>query len=158
VNIFLLMAQRPYDARYEPRPGEQAFDEELRYRRFLDSLVRSGLGNAQAAERAAVAVLCNLEQRISGGEARDMNDELPWALRDLLRQCELHPRSRPERFGREEFLVRIAEELEAEDPVDAERIARTVLTAARELLSEKEASDVLSQLPPDLQALWAPPA
>jgi uncharacterized protein (DUF2267 family) len=151
------MAQRPYDARYEPRPGEQAFDEELKYRRFIDSLVRAGLGNAQAAEQAAVAVLCNLQQRISGGEARDMNDELPWALRDLLRRCELHPRSRPERFGREEFLVRIAEDLGSED-VDAERVARTVLASVRELLSEKEASDVLSQLPPDLQALWAPPA
>jgi uncharacterized protein (DUF2267 family) len=151
------MAQRPYDARYEPRPGEQAFDEELKYRRFIDSLVRAGLGNAQAAEQAAVAVLCNLQQRISGGEARDMNDELPWALRDLLRRCELHPRSRPERFGREEFLVRIAEDLGSED-VDAERVARTVLASVRELLSEKEASDVLSQLPPDMQALWAPPA
>ena len=152
------MSQRPYDASYEPRPGEQSFDDELRYRRFLDGLVRSGLGNAQAAERAAVAVLCTLEQRVSGGEARDVNDELPWALRDLLRHCELHPRSRPERFGRGEFLTRISEDLELDDPAEAERISRTVLMAVRELLSEKETSDVIAQLPPDLQALWAPPA
>jgi uncharacterized protein (DUF2267 family) len=151
------MAHRPYDARYEPRPGEQAFDEELKYRRFLDTLIRAGLGNTQDAERAAVAVLCNLEQRISGGQARDVNDQLPWAFRDLVRRCELHPRSRPERFGRAEFLVRIAEDLES-DEVDAERIARTVLAAVRELLSEKEASDMIAQLPPDLQALWAPAA
>lgn len=151
------MANRPYDAQYEPRPGESAGEEELRYQRFLRSLTAAGLGNAERAEACAVAVLCTLEQRLTGPEARDLNFELPWALRDLLRHCEIHPRARPEKIGRAEFLARVAEQLEV-DEVQATAITRTVFARARTMISEKEASDVASQLPPDLAALWAPTA
>ncbi len=151
------MANRPYDASYEPRPAEQARDNELRYQRFLAALERAGLGSRERAEQAAVTVLCAIERRITGPEARELNEELPWALRDLLRRCELHPRSKPERFGREELIARISEALLL-DAADSERVIRTVLQTARGLLSEKEASDVASQLPRDLQDLWAPPA
>jgi uncharacterized protein (DUF2267 family) len=151
------MSNRPYDARYEPRPAEQAREEELRYQRFLSALVRGGLGSTQRAERAAVVVLGLLEQRLSAPEARDLNEELPWQLRDLLRGRERHPRSRPEQFGREELLARVSAELGV-DGVEVEGITRLVLQAARALLSEKEASDVASQLPKDMQDLWAPPA
>jgi uncharacterized protein (DUF2267 family) len=155
--LTLAMANRPYDARFEPRPGEQAREEELRYQRFIGALVSAGAGNTERAEAAAVAVLCEVERRISGGEARDLNTELPWALRDLLRRCELHPKARPERFGRDALLGRVAEAL-AVDDAEAERLTRIVLSTARALLSEKEASDVVAQLPPDIAALWAPPA
>ncbi len=151
------MANRPYDARYEPRPGEQAREDELRYQRFLSALAGAGRGNAERAEACAVAVLCAIERRITGGEARDLNEELPWAMRDLLRRCELHPRARPESLGREELVARIAEDL-AVDVDEATRIARTVLSTVRTLLSDQEASDVMAQLPPDVAPLWAPPA
>jgi uncharacterized protein (DUF2267 family) len=151
------MANRPYDANFEPRPGEQSRDSELRYQRFLVELQRAGLGSAQRAEQIAVTVLGMLEQRISAPEARQLNQELPWALRDLLRRFERHPRSRPEQFGREEMMARLGVALEL-DPAESERAARVVLLAARALLSEKEASDVASQLPKDMQDLWAPPA
>jgi uncharacterized protein (DUF2267 family) len=101
------------------------------------------------------AILGLVEQRLSGPEARDLNEELPWALRDLLRNRERHPRSRPERFGREELLARVAAELGV-DAAEAERVARLVLQTSRGLLSEKAASDVASQLPKDMQDLWAP--
>ena len=151
------MSNRPYDARYEPRPGEQAAGEELRYRRFLDALGRAGLGSAERTERCTVAVLRHLEARLTGPEARDLKKELPWALRDRLRGEERHPRSRPERFGRTELVERVAEEIGV-DPLEAERITRAVFAVTRSVLSEKEASDVQAQLPPDLAALWAPPS
>lgn len=151
------MANRRYDARWEPRPGEQAREDDLRYQRFVGSLSRQGLGNAERAEACAVAVLCAVERRITGPEAKELNDELPWALRDLLRRCELHPRARPERLGRDELLARVAEDLGV-DEAEATRIARVVLSTARTLLTEKEASDVMAQLPPDMAPLWAPPA
>jgi len=151
------MANRPYDAEFEPRPGEQADVDARRYESFLAALVKGGLGPRDRAERIATSVLCTLERRISAGEASDLNSALPWALRGLLRGCELHPRQRPERFGADEFLARLAEHPDV-DPAEPERTARTVLSAARGLLSENEAGDVLSQLPPDLQALWAPQA
>jgi hypothetical protein len=64
------MANRSYDARYPPRPGEQARDDDLRYQRFIHALSAAGLGNAERAEACAVAVLCTVERRITGGEAR----------------------------------------------------------------------------------------
>lgn len=153
------MANRPYEAQFEPRPADQARDNEVAYRRFLDALSRDGLGSAAKAERAAVVVLANLEKRISPMEARDLNLELPWALRDAIRaeRGTLDRRSRPERWGLDELLSRVATALELEDR-DVEPLVRKVLQHVRTLVSEKEASDVIGQLPPDLQALWAPPA
>lgn len=151
------MSNRPYDAWYEPRPLERQRDETRRYESFMGALERAGLGPRDRAERIAVGVLCPLEQRISSGEARDLNDELPWALADLLRTCELHPKQRPHRWGADEYLTLVAGHLQVE-PAEAEGMVRTVLSTVRSLLSDKEASDLLAQLPPDLQALWAPPA
>jgi uncharacterized protein (DUF2267 family) len=151
------MANRPYDATLEPRPGEQKQESELRYQRFLGDLQRAGLGSGPRAEQIAVLVLGMLEQRISATEAKDLNEELPWALRDLLRRFERHPRSRPEQFGREEMLARLGAALGIE-AAECERVTRAVLQAARTLLSEKEASDVASQIPKDMQDLWVPPA
>lgn len=151
------MANRSYDANFEPRPGEQAQDSALRYQRFLGDLQRAGLGSAQRAEQIAVTVLGMLEQRISATEARDLNEELPWALRDLLRRFEQHPRTRPEQFSREEMLARLGAALDIE-AAECERVTRAVLQAARSLLSEREASDVASQIPKDMQDLWVPPA
>jgi uncharacterized protein (DUF2267 family) len=87
----------------------------------------------------------------------DLNEELPWALRDLLRRCELHPRGRPERLGRDDLVARVAEDLGV-DADEATRITRTVLSTVRGLLSEREASDVMGQLPADVAPLWARPA
>jgi uncharacterized protein (DUF2267 family) len=153
------MANRPYDASYEPRPGERSFEEDLRHTQFLDALVRAGLGPRHRAEAIAVAVLAHIERRITGGEARDLNLELPWKLRDAVRRRagEPDPRSRPERFGRDELLSRVAADVGASE-AEVEGVVRTVLAHVRALLSDKEASDVIGQLPPDMQALWAPPA
>jgi uncharacterized protein (DUF2267 family) len=149
------MGNRPYDARFEPRPGEQSREQELRYERFLDALRQGGLGTNERARQAAVTVLGALEQRIPGPEAHDLNEELPWALRDLLRPFERHPRSTPEIFGRDELLARVGVALEL-DPAESERVTRLVMQTARSLLSEREASDVAGQLPKDMQDLWAP--
>ena len=151
------MSNRPYEATYEPRPGDQARDEELRYQRFLSALQRAGLGAPRRVESLAVTILGALEQRLSGAEARDLNEELPWPLRDQLRKFERDPRGRPERFRREELLRRVGEELGLE-PGEAEHAVRTVLQHARQLLSEKEGSDVADQLPRDMQDLWVPAA
>jgi uncharacterized protein (DUF2267 family) len=64
---------------------------------------------------------------------------------------------RPERSGREELVARVAEDLGV-DADEATRITRAVLSTVRTLLSEKETSDVMAQLPPDMAPLRAPPA
>jgi hypothetical protein len=47
------LSHRRHEARDEPRPAEQAREEELRYQRFLLALERAGLGSRQR-EQAAV--------------------------------------------------------------------------------------------------------
>lgn len=150
------MPNRPHDAGFEPRPGEQAGTEAARYEAFLGALERAGLGPRDRIERIAAGVLCTLERRMTGGAARSLNLELPWALQDLLRSCPRDERGLPERTGAREFVATLADDLGL-DPAEAERAARLVLSTARGLLSEKESADVLAQLPPDLQALWARP-
>ncbi|NPC84884.1 DUF2267 domain-containing protein, partial [Pyxidicoccus fallax] len=104
------------------------------------------------AECAAVAVLSALERRILPAEARDLEAQLPRRLVEFLPPLEQRP-PRPRRFGREEFLQTVADDLEK--PVEEmEPLVRAVFRAMRDLISEGEAEDVASNLPPDLQALW----
>ncbi len=151
------MSNRPYDASYEPRPLEQARGEQKRYRQFLNQVAAGGLSTRQGAERVAVSVLSALEDRLSAGEADDLRQELPWVLRDLVRDRERPGDVSPRRMDRAAFLGRVASELGV-DELEAERTVRLVFAAARGLLSEKEASDVLGQLPRDLKDLWVPAA
>ncbi|HZI16176.1 MAG TPA: DUF2267 domain-containing protein, partial [Myxococcus sp.] len=60
---------------------------------------------------------------------------------------------RARRFGREEFLATVAEDL-LKPVEEVEPLVRAVFRAMRDLISEGEAEDVASNLPPDLQALW----
>lgn len=131
--------------RHESRTGST-------YKAFLRHLAAvSGMSEDQA-ERAAVAVLCALEQRLFAGEARHLEAQLPSKLRELIHRCPLHAGSAPHRFGREEFFRIVAEDFGPTD--DLERIARTVIGAVRDQISPGEAEDVASQLPHDLRELW----
>ncbi|RKH55437.1 DUF2267 domain-containing protein [Corallococcus aberystwythensis] len=60
---------------------------------------------------------------------------------------------RPHRFGREEMIGSVAEDLQM--PADqAELVIRAVLRAFQDQITEGEADKVASNLPADLQALW----
>jgi uncharacterized protein (DUF2267 family) len=127
------------------------------YRAFLARLAERGGMSPHVAEKAAVSVLCAIEQRIFGEEARDMEAQLPSKLTELLHRCERHEAGPPPRkFGREELLQRVGEELELQ-PGAAEPVVRAVLAVLRERLSEGEAENVMEQLPPDLRELWSLP-
>ncbi|MBJ6764698.1 DUF2267 domain-containing protein [Myxococcaceae bacterium JPH2] len=104
------------------------------------------------AERAAVAVLGALEQRIQPTQARNLEAQLPRRLVELLPAPELRPQ-RPLRFGKELLVESVAEVLQK--PLEeAEWLVRCVFLALQDQISEGEADDVASNLPPDLQALW----
>jgi uncharacterized protein (DUF2267 family) len=100
---------------------------------------------------AAAAVLCVLEQRLSGGEARDL--VVPERLRPGVQACARHRGERGEAFDYDEFLRRVAAHLDVSGP-EAEEIARTVFAAVRRTLPVKQRQDVASQLPWDLEQLW----
>ncbi|WP_224244967.1 DUF2267 domain-containing protein [Hyalangium gracile] len=124
------------------------------YAAFIRQLGELGPMDAETAECAAVSVLSALERRILPREARDLEAQLPRLLVEFLPPPEQRP-ARPHRFGREEFLRTVAEDLRK--PVEeVEPLVRAVFQAFRELISEGEAEDVASNLPPDLRALWRP--
>lgn len=127
------------------------------YKIFLKHLCALGALEEELAERAALSVLCALEQRLLGDEAAHLNAQLPARLRELLVRCERHHGQKPLKFGREAFISMVCADLEL-PPEEAERLIRTVLAAVRHQVSEGELEDVLGQLPQDLRELWQRPS
>jgi uncharacterized protein (DUF2267 family) len=132
--------------RHESRAGST-------YMAFLRELCRLGSLDEETAEAAAVSVLCTLEQRILADEVRQLEAQLPVKLRELLLRCPRHEGAPPARFGREEFLRRVAADL-GWDALEVEPIARAVFAAVRAQISAGEVEDVAGQLPRDLVDLW----
>jgi uncharacterized protein (DUF2267 family) len=106
-----------------------------------------------AARRATEAVLQVLAVRISAGEVQDLEEELPPELRPALERGLAESRA-GRRMTEREFLARVAE-LEGVSREEAERHAHAVFQALREILSDKEFSDVTAQLSEDFAPLLA---
>jgi len=138
----------------ERRAKRSATRASQTYAAFIQHLCDRGGMSPAVAEEAAVSVLCALEQRIFFQEARDLEAQLPSKLTELLHRCERHEGERPEKFGRDEMLRRVGEELHLE-PDAVEPVVRAVLNAIRDQISEGEAEDVMGQLPEDLRHLWS---
>lgn len=135
--------------------GEQRHQSHLgsTYAAFIKQLCEVGKLEAGMAECAAVSVVNALLHRIQPDEAMDLRAQLPRKLLEFL------PREGPEKrvrsFGksREEFLRVVAEDL-GKDASEVEPLVRAVFQGLREHVSEGEAQDVESNLPPDLRDLW----
>lgn len=123
------------------------------YKAFLRNLMVIGSMNEEEAERAAVSVLCVLEQRLFGEEAAHLEAQLPGKLQDLLVRCERHLGKPARKFGKDGFIQMVSEDLDV-DSFEAERRIRAVFTAVRDQVTEGEIEDVVGQLPPDLRELW----
>jgi len=123
------------------------------YKAFLKNLCVIGSMNEEEAEKAAVSVLCTLEQRLFGEEAAHLEAQLPGKLQDLLVRCERHMGKPVSKFGREEFIRMVSEDLGV-DNFQAEKKIRDVFSALRDQVSEGEIEDVIGQLPSDLRDLW----
>ncbi|WP_223631660.1 DUF2267 domain-containing protein [Corallococcus sp. EGB] len=129
------------------------------YKAFLKYLRDVGpFQSEQAAQDAAVSVLCALEQRILGEESNDMEAQLPQKLRELLVRCERHESGPPPRkFGRGEMLEMVADDIGVK-PESAEPIIRAVFSAIQAQISDGESDDIGGELPTDIRDLWARPA
>ncbi|MGW2030675.1 DUF2267 domain-containing protein [Streptomyces spinosus] len=110
---------------------------------------RTGLSRQEAAD-LTWATLETLAHRLSPGEARDLITELPEGLAEPVRRGTT---DRIERFGHHDSVRRVAERTMLKEE-EADRGVRTVLAVLREAISEKEFSDLMSQLGTDFsQAL-----
>ncbi|NOK05500.1 DUF2267 domain-containing protein [Myxococcus xanthus] len=123
------------------------------YAAFIKHLCERGGMSPAVAEKAAVSVLCALEQRILSEEASDLEDQLPRKLTMLLHRCEKHEEELPPKFHREHLLRRVGEDLSLH-PDAVEPVVRAVMDAVRHQITEGESEDVMGQLPPDIRDLW----
>ena len=81
--------------------------------RFLHDIERAMVLPAKvSAADATKAVTCALTARVTGGEAQDVLESLPVAVRALLSRCERHPSAPAMPFSREDFVRRVAVHLE----------------------------------------------
>jgi len=120
---------------------------------FMTYLRRVGQISEEVAEKSAVAVLCALERRILPDESKDLESQLPYKLRELVRRCDTHAVIPPHKIHRPEFVAMVAEDL-AVPPDRAEHLILSVFRALRAQVSPGEARQVEGQLPPDLRTLW----
>ena len=71
-------------------------------------------------------------------------------------RCERHIGKPANKFGREDFIRMVSEDLGV-DNLQAEKRIRDVFSALRDQVSEGEIEDVIGQLPADLRELWQRP-
>jgi uncharacterized protein (DUF2267 family) len=113
----------------------------VQYDQFIASVAeKAGLprGKAEALTHAALRVL---SERISGGEAEDLREQLPKPLRvDLI-----PPQEEAQGFGADEFARRVAQRTGIPES-EAGAAVMAVLATLRNAVSPGEFQDVLSQL------------
>ena len=102
----------------------------------------------ERAEALIQATLRTLAERISGGEAREVAEQLPAELRPALTGAE----EAPERFEVDEFVRRVADR-SGEDSAKAAAGARAVMITLREAVPRREFDGVTTQLPKDFLEL-----
>jgi uncharacterized protein (DUF2267 family) len=113
---------------------------------------RARLGSRGDAERATRATLETLGERLAGGEPKDLASQLPPELgRHVLEGLA----GLGEPFSLDEFFRRVSVR-EGVDLPKAIFHARMVISVLKEAVSQGEIDDVLSQLPPEYDRLFAP--
>lgn len=123
-------------------------DDIWRYERFLRTIqAETGL-DRDHAERAAMAMLVTLAERISKSRADELAEDLPEHLRDWLADA----KPRPEAFHVEELFRRVAEREEV-DARTAAHHARAVMRALARVAPAYEVDDLVADLPHDYEPL-----
>jgi uncharacterized protein (DUF2267 family) len=103
----------------------------------------------EAAEKVTHAALQVLAERLSGGEAEDLQAQLPKELKDDLAVSKEKP---AESFGAAEFTRRVAQRAGIDEPA-AQIGAAAVLATIGDAVTPGEFDDVLSQLGREYTAL-----
>jgi uncharacterized protein (DUF2267 family) len=123
-------------------------DDAWRYERFLTTIQDEAGLDRDHAERAAMAMLVTLAERITRARAQEIAEDLPERLADWLSDA----KDRPERFRVEEFFRRVAEREEVDAPTGA-RHARIVLRALARTAPAYEIDDLVDELPHEYEPL-----
>ena len=115
----------------------------MQYEEFLDKLQdRIGPAQPDEARRAITATLETLGERISGGEANDLTEQLPKELKEPFQQAG----GDNEEFSLDEFLRRVGER-EDVDTADTRDHVSAATTVLKEAVSGAELDNIRAQLP-----------
>ena len=118
----------------------------MRYEEFRQRVEEQLGGNRSGGEahQAIIATLETLSERITGGESRDLAEQLPGELQGPLQQAA----EAAEDFSIEEIFRRVAKR-EGVDVDTARKDVPAVMTVLGEALTQGELDDVVAQLPPE---------
>ncbi len=127
-------------------------------RAFFKTVARDLGCDERRAEALTFAVFQELRDRLTPGEAADVDAQLPAGLKPLWEFLE-RPGRHVRRVHELQFIGEVRLIASLTDEEEAERAVVAVFAALQELLGsstgmEGEAWDVLSQLPKDLKKLW----
>lgn len=125
----------------------------MAYDDFIKAVAsRAGASTEQAATITR-ATLQTLADRISGGEANDLADQLPEGLDDYLRKPPTRELAEPSGLG--EFVQRVGARAGVDGTLASAGV-RAVLTTMREAVSGDEFDDMVAQLPREFRELIEP--
>jgi uncharacterized protein (DUF2267 family) len=146
-----LLAELPAD--YAALLGEAATrtrdpsaPEVLAYEQFLQRVADRAALFPDQATGVPAAVLEVLAERIAAGEVDDLAQHLPDELRAALERGKARSGGKAQRMSLDEFVRRVAER-EGVDYEQALEHARAVFRTLRDVVPDKEFSDLLHQLP-----------
>jgi len=122
----------------------------VQYEVFLNK-VQDRIGPTQPddARRAIIATLETLGERISGGEANDLAEQLPEELKEPLQQAG----EDNEEFSLDEFLRRLSEREDVETDAARNHVS-AVMTVLKEAISGGELDNIRAQLPQEVEPLF----
>jgi uncharacterized protein (DUF2267 family) len=135
--------QRRQAPRFERGP-----DDPWRYERFLTTVEQETGLDRDHAERAAMATMTTLAERITAARARELAEDLPERLRFWLQDA----REKPERLHVEEFVRRVAEREEVTAETAAHH-ARAIFIALARVAPAYEIDDLVDDLPHEFEPL-----
>jgi uncharacterized protein (DUF2267 family) len=122
---------------------------------FLNAVARRAEVPADQAATITHATLETLADRISGGEAEDLADQLPGGIDNHLRKPPTREQAEP--FGLEDFVQRVATRAGI-DAALADAGVRAVLTTLREAVPGDEFEDMVAQLSKEFREVFEPVA
>ncbi len=122
----------------------------MQYEQFMATVCERSALEREQADRAVAATLTALSRRLTPEEANDLAGQLPRELKSPF----TGERAPAERFGADDFLLRVADAAELDDE-EARRAVGAVLTTIRDTVSAELLDDVLAQLPREFEPLFA---
>ncbi|GII24870.1 DUF2267 domain-containing protein [Planosporangium mesophilum] len=120
----------------------------MKYARFIEKVAERMGGSLGQAEAVTQAALLTLAERITGGEARDLAEQLPTELREFLTTTD----EPAEAFDLDEFVRRVSIRAGV-DSDTASRGVPAVFQTLHRAVGDGEFQDVLGQLPKEFQNL-----